>query len=65
MSDQTKSAKKCLVIEPIMMSRELSSRCRVDLVDMHSCEDGEYKFILKYQDHLTKFIQLKVENCAR
>ncbi|XP_060836281.1 KRAB-A domain-containing protein 2-like [Rhopalosiphum padi] len=39
--------------------RELNSRCQVDLVDMQTCKDGEFKFILNYQDHLTKFIQLR------
>ena len=26
---------------------------------MHSQPDGDYKFILNYQDHLTKFVVLK------
>jgi len=26
---------------------------------MQTCKDGEYNFILNYQDHLTKFIQLR------
>jgi hypothetical protein len=42
-----------------MIFRELNSRCQVDLVDMQSCADGEYKFITNYQDHLTKFVFLR------
>ncbi|XP_050056256.1 KRAB-A domain-containing protein 2-like [Aphis gossypii] len=53
-----KVPKKGIVVKPII-SRELNSRCQVDLVDMQTCKDGEYKFILNYQDHLTKFIQLR------
>ena len=31
----------------------------MDLVDMQSCKDGDYKWIVVYQDHFTKFIQLR------
>jgi len=53
-----KVPKKGIVIKPII-SRELNSRCQVDLVDMQTYKDGEFKFILNYQDHLNKFIQLR------
>ena len=32
---------------------------QVDLIDMQSQPDGPYRFILNYQDHLTKFIILR------
>ncbi|GFW94779.1 KRAB-A domain-containing protein 2 [Trichonephila clavipes] len=32
---------------------------RVDLIDLQSNRDGEYKLIMVYQDHLTEFIQLR------
>ncbi|GFU77811.1 KRAB-A domain-containing protein 2 [Trichonephila clavipes] len=50
--------KKGIVVKP-MISSELNSRCEVDLIDLQSNRDGEYKFILVYQDHLTKFVQLR------
>lgn len=50
--------KKGLVVRPIL-SKNMNSRCQVDLIDMQSQADDEYKFILVYQDHLTKFIQLR------
>lgn len=50
--------KKGLVVKPIIHS-EMNSRCQVDLIDMQSNPDGQYKFILVYQDHLTKFVQLR------
>eukprot|EP00102_Acyrthosiphon_pisum_P013080 XP_008182495.1 PREDICTED: KRAB-A domain-containing protein 2-like [Acyrthosiphon pisum] len=53
-----KVPKKGIVVKPII-SRELNSRCQVDLVDMQTFKDGEFKFILNYQDHLTKCIQLR------
>ncbi|XP_067126039.1 KRAB-A domain-containing protein 2-like [Centruroides vittatus] len=31
----------------------------VDLIDMQSQADEDYKFILMYRDHLTKFVQLQ------
>ena len=49
--------KKGIVVKP-MISSELNSRCQIDLIDLQSNSDGEYKFIMMYQDHLTKFVQL-------
>eukprot|EP00102_Acyrthosiphon_pisum_P010571 XP_008178926.1 PREDICTED: KRAB-A domain-containing protein 2-like [Acyrthosiphon pisum] len=42
-----------------MIFSELNSRCQLDLIDYQSQADGEYKFVLVYQDHLTKFCILK------
>ncbi|XP_050307832.1 KRAB-A domain-containing protein 2-like [Anthonomus grandis grandis] len=53
-----KSAKKGLVVKPMVFS-EMNSRCQVDLIDMQSHPDREYKFIMVYQDHLTKFVQIR------
>jgi hypothetical protein len=36
-----------------------NSRCQVEILDMQSNSDGKFKFILYYQDHLTKFIILR------
>ncbi|XP_023236835.1 KRAB-A domain-containing protein 2-like [Centruroides sculpturatus] len=46
-----------IVVKP-MVSLELNSKCQVDLIDLKSHKYGEYKFIMVYQDHLTKFVQL-------
>lgn len=53
-----KSEKKGIVTNPMIFS-ELNSRCQLDLIDYQSQADGEYKFVLVYQDHLTKFCILK------
>lgn len=37
----------------------MNSRCQVDLIDMQSNPDRDMKFILVYQDHLTKFVLLR------
>lgn len=37
----------------------MNSRCQIDLIDMQAQPDGNYKFILVYQDHLTKFVNLR------
>ncbi|XP_029342294.1 KRAB-A domain-containing protein 2-like [Acyrthosiphon pisum] len=37
----------------------MNSRCQIDLIDMQAQSDGEYKFILVYQDHLTKYVLLR------
>lgn len=52
------TAKKGLVVKPIISS-EMNSRCQIDLIDMQAQSDGEYKFILVYQDHLTKYVLLR------
>ncbi|GFV16411.1 KRAB-A domain-containing protein 2 [Trichonephila clavipes] len=49
--------KKAIVVKP-MISYELNSRYQ-DLIDLQSNRDGEYKFLMAYQDHLTKFVQLR------
>ncbi|KAG8507064.1 KRAB-A domain-containing protein 2 [Galemys pyrenaicus] len=39
--------------------KDLDCRCQIEVLDMQSDADGEFKFILYYQDHLTKFIILR------
>ena len=39
-----------------MAFSEMNSRAQVDLADMESQPDGDLKYILLYQDHLTKFV---------
>lgn len=46
------------MVKPIISST-FNERGQVDLVDYQSTPDGEYKFVLNYQDHLTKFTILK------
>ncbi|XP_044269708.1 KRAB-A domain-containing protein 2-like [Tribolium madens] len=47
-----------LVTKPIV-SKEFCSRGQIDLIDYQSCQDNDYKWLLNYQDHLTKFICLR------
>ena len=42
-----------------MVFNEMNSREQVDLIDMQNQADGENKWIFVYQDHLTKFEQLR------
>lgn len=50
-----KNAKKTGVVVKPIISRKFNERCQVDLVDFQSSPDGPYKYLLHYQDHLTKF----------
>jgi len=50
--------KKGLVVKPLLFT-EIQARAQVDLIDMQTCPDGDYKYILNYQDHLTKFVILR------
>ena len=38
-----------------MLHSNMNDRCQIDLIDLQSNPDGVFKFILVYQDHLTKF----------
>lgn len=49
--------KRGLVPQP-MPFKDIDSRCQVETLDMQSNANGKFKFILYYQDHLTKFIIL-------
>ncbi|XP_039305556.1 KRAB-A domain-containing protein 2-like [Solenopsis invicta] len=50
--------KKGVVVKPLIF-KEINHRAQVDLIDMQTSKDGEYKFILNYQEHLTKFVCLR------
>lgn len=47
-----------IVVKPLI-SDDFNRRGQVDLVDFQSSPDGEYKWMLQYQDHLTKFCFLR------
>ena len=42
-----------------MVFKELISPCLVDLIDMQSNADCDFRFILNYQDNRTKFVFLR------
>lgn len=47
-----------LVIKP-KVSRRFNVRGQFDLIDFQSCADCNYKWLLNYQDHSTKFLYLR------
>ena len=61
---KSKVSKKGLVVKPMLFSA-MNPRVQVNLIDMQSQEDGENKWILVYQDHFTKFVQLRTVTSAR
>ncbi|XP_043462868.1 KRAB-A domain-containing protein 2-like [Leptopilina heterotoma] len=57
--DRIRAAPKTgVVIKPIV-SDGFNMRGQVDLIDLQSCPDGDYKWLLNYQDHATKFLHLR------
>lgn len=52
------SQKKGIVVKP-MVFKGMNSQWQVDLIDMQSQEYKGFKFILIYQDHLNKFVELR------
>ena len=55
---------KGVVVQPIL-TKEFSSRNQVDLIDMQSLPSGKFKWIMVYQDHLTKFCILRALSSKR
>ena len=55
---RNKTTRANLVVKPIWSS-DLNSRGQVNLIDMQSQPDGNFKWILNYQDHFTKFVHLR------
>ncbi|XP_045498460.1 KRAB-A domain-containing protein 2-like [Colias croceus] len=49
---------KAIVAKPIA-SRDFNLRGEVDLVDFQYCPDGEFNWLLNYQDNATKFLNLR------
>ena len=62
----SKRSQKSLVTNPIL-STTFGSRGQVDLIDMRTIPDHDYKWILNYQDHFTKWVVLKAlyKKCAK
>ena len=52
--EKRKLEKKGLV-KPLLY-RELNARCQVDLIDCQTFPSNEFKFVMVYQNHLTKFV---------
>ena len=57
--ETTKRKKTTGVVVKPMLSNTFNSRAQMDLIDMQSLSDGEYKWIMVYQDHFTKFVSLR------
>lgn len=55
---EKKVSRKGFVVKSII-SNIMNSRCQVVLIDMQSESDGDFKFILNYQGHLTKYTVLQ------
>lgn len=53
-----KKRNRGLVSKPII-HKQMNSRCQVDLIDLQTQADGDFKFLMQYQDHLTKFVILR------
>ncbi|XP_044005583.1 KRAB-A domain-containing protein 2-like [Aphidius gifuensis] len=56
---KSEKSKRGLIVKPILAT-DLNLRCQVDLIDLQTQSDGDYKFIMNYQDHLTKFVILRL-----
>ena len=55
---------KGVAVRPLLSS-EFNSRAQIDLIDMQSSAQNSYKWILVYQDHLTKFVVIKALTTKR
>lgn len=57
-----KKENKGIVIRPIT-AKDFNERAQVDLVDFQSLPDGNFKFVLHYQDFFTKYHLLRPMPC--
>lgn len=57
-----KKENKGIVIRPIL-AKDFNERAQVDLVDFQSMPDGDFNYVLHYQDHLTKYHLLRPLPC--
>lgn len=57
-AEKKQQSKKGIVVKPLL-SKGWNHRGQIDLMDLQSTPDGEYKWLMNYQDHLTKFIHLR------
>ncbi|KAE9521954.1 hypothetical protein AGLY_017646 [Aphis glycines] len=49
---------KGVVVRPIL-SADFNSRGQIDLIDFQSTPDGNFKWVMNYQDHATKYLYLR------
>ena len=55
---KARKATTSIVVKPIL-SDNFDSRMQIDLIDMQSCKDADYCWILNAQNHFTKYCHLK------
>ena len=61
---KAKQPRKGLVVRPMVFD-DMNCRAQVDLMDMQSQSYGGFDWIMVYQDHLTKFVQLRSTKSKR
>ena len=44
-------------IQKYLISYEMNSKAQIDLINIQSQVDNDFKIIFVYQDHLTNFVQ--------
>lgn len=57
--DRKRAAPQKNVVTKPILSDNFNIRGQMDLIDLQSCPDGEYHWIMNYQDHHTKFLHLR------
>ncbi|XP_063600553.1 uncharacterized protein LOC134776736 [Penaeus indicus] len=57
--EKRKQSKTAGVVVKPLVSNELNSRGQVDLVDMQSLPQAQFRWVMVYQCHLTKFVILR------
>lgn len=59
MPGSKKRQKTTEVVTKSILSQNFNSRAQMDLIDFQSLPDGEYKCVMVYQDHFSKFVQIQ------
>lgn len=56
--------RKNIVTQPIV-SKDFNVRRQVNLIDLQSAPDGDFKWLMTYQDNTTKFLHLRLLHSKR
>ena len=56
--------RKGIVVKPILTD-DFNCRAQVDLICYESEKDGDFAYVMSYQDHLTKYVSLRALKSKR
>ena len=55
------------IIPPLkpIITDDMNRRCQIDIIDLQAEPDGQWKYILNYQDHHTKVMRVERDDMCK